>query len=46
MVSGLSPLGAALVGQGVPRESMLEYEIALRSNELLLITSRPSARRP
>jgi hypothetical protein len=46
MVSGLSPLGAALVGKGVPQESMLKYETALQSNELLLITSGFSLRRP
>jgi hypothetical protein len=41
MVHGLSPLGAALVGQGVPPESMLEYERAVRNGEFLLITSGP-----
>ena len=41
MVKGLSPLGAALVGKGVPRQSMLDYETAVRSNEFLLITSGP-----
>ena len=39
MVSGLSPLGAAIVGKGVPPEGMREYETAVRSNEFLLITS-------
>lgn len=37
MVSGLGPLGAALVAKGVPAEAMVEYEIAVRSNEFLLI---------
>ena len=41
MVSGLSVLGAALVGQGVPPEAMIEYEAAVRSNEFLLIMSGP-----
>jgi hypothetical protein len=41
MVHGLSPLGAALVGKGVPPEAMLEYETAVRSGEFLLITSGP-----
>lgn len=41
MEHGLSPLGAALVANGVPSESMREYEIALRHNEFLLIGSGP-----
>ena len=41
MVSGLSVLGAALVGQGVPPEAMIEYEAAVHSDEFLLITSGP-----
>jgi hypothetical protein len=41
MVHGLSPLGAALVGRGVPPEPMRDYETAVRSNEFLLITSGP-----
>jgi hypothetical protein len=39
MVHGLSPLGAALVTNGVPAEDVLHVEIALRSNEFLLIGS-------
>jgi hypothetical protein len=41
MVHGLSPLGAALVGRGVPPGSMLEYEKAVRNGEFLLIASGP-----
>jgi hypothetical protein len=43
MVHGLSPLGAALVGRGVPPELMRDYEAAVRSSEFLLITSGPLA---
>ena len=39
MVHGLSPLGAALVTNGVPADGMLRFEIALRHNEFLLIIS-------
>jgi hypothetical protein len=41
MVHGLSPLGAALVGRGVPPEHMRDYEAAVRGTEFLLITSGP-----
>ena len=41
MVSGLSVLGAALVGKGVPPENMTEYEAAVHSDKFLLITSGP-----
>jgi hypothetical protein len=43
MVHGLSPLGAALVGKGVPPEAMIAYERAVRAEEFLLVTSGPSA---
>jgi hypothetical protein len=39
MVHGLSPLGAALVTRGVPADDMRTLEIALRSNEFLMISS-------
>jgi hypothetical protein len=41
MVEGLSPLGAALVTNGVPADDMRHFEIALRHNEFLLIVSAP-----
>ena len=34
LVSGLSVLGATLLGNGIPSESALEYEAAVRSNRL------------
>jgi hypothetical protein len=39
MEHGLSPLGAALVANGLPVERMGEYESAVRDNEFLLILS-------
>jgi hypothetical protein len=39
LVSGLSVLGVTLLGNGIPSESALEYETAVRSNEFLLLTS-------
>jgi len=41
LVSGLSVLGATLVGNGIPPESALEYEAAVRSNQFLLFASGP-----
>jgi hypothetical protein len=41
MVHDLSPLGAALVTNGVPADDMRHFEIALRHNEFLLIGSGP-----
>jgi len=41
MVKRLSPVGAALVGKGVPPGSMLDYENAVRIDEYLLIASGP-----
>jgi hypothetical protein len=41
MVHGLSPLGAALVTNGVPADRMHKAETALRHNEFLLIASGP-----
>ncbi len=42
MVHGLSPLGAALVANGVAAEDMLELESAVRNDEFLLISSGSS----
>ncbi|MCG6924884.1 MAG: hypothetical protein LJF30_06190 [Acidobacteria bacterium] len=41
MVHDLSPLGAALVTNGVPADDMRHFETALRHNEFLLIVSVP-----
>jgi hypothetical protein len=37
MVKGLTVLGAALVGRGVPADSMLDYEADLRGDKFLLM---------
>jgi hypothetical protein len=37
MVGGLSAVGAALVGLGVPKKSVLKYETSLKSDKYLLI---------
>ncbi|MBB5060954.1 putative membrane protein [Granulicella aggregans] len=37
VVGGLSALGAGLVSIGIPRQSVIEYETALRTNKFLLI---------
>jgi hypothetical protein len=34
---GLSPLGSALHGMGIPRSSVIDYESALRANKFLVI---------
>jgi len=36
VVGGLSVLGAALVGIGVPKDSVLQYETALKADEFLV----------
>ena len=36
VVGGLSVLGAALVGMGVPKNSVLQYETALKADEFLV----------
>lgn len=37
MVGGLSALGAALVGIGIPKDSVLQYETALKADKFLLV---------
>jgi hypothetical protein len=37
MVGGLSAIGAALVSLGIPRESVLKYELALQNDKYLII---------
>ena len=37
MVGGLSALGAALYGMGIPKDSVMKYETALKSNQFLVI---------
>jgi uncharacterized membrane protein len=37
VVGGVSAVGAALVSIGVPKDSVLKYEIALKTNKFLLV---------
>lgn len=37
VVGGLSALGAALYGIGIPKDSIMQYETALKSDRLLVI---------
>jgi uncharacterized membrane protein len=37
IVGGLSALGAALVGAGIPKDSVLKYETALKADKFLVI---------
>jgi hypothetical protein len=37
VVGGLSALGAALFGIGIPKDSIMQYETALRSDKFLVI---------
>jgi len=43
VVGGLSALGAALFGAGIPKDSVLEYETALKSDKFLLIVNGSAA---
>ena len=37
VVGGLSAIGAALYGMGIPKDSVLEYETALKTDRFLLM---------
>jgi len=37
VVGGLSALGAGLYGSGIPKDSVLEYELALKTDKFLLM---------
>jgi hypothetical protein len=37
VVGGLSALGAGLAGIGIPRDSILKYESALKADQFLLV---------
>lgn len=37
LVGGLSAIGAGLVGLGIPKDSVLEYEVALKTDQYLLL---------
>ena len=41
VVGGLSALGAALYGIGIPKDSIMQYETALKSDEFLVIAHGP-----
>jgi hypothetical protein len=43
MVGGMSALGAALYGIGVPRDSVLEYETALKADSFLVMAHGTAA---
>jgi hypothetical protein len=37
LVGGLSAVGAALYSVGVPKDSILQYEVALKANKFILV---------
>jgi len=37
IIGGLSAIGAALYGMGIPKDSVLKYETSLKSNKFLLV---------
>ncbi len=37
MVGGLSALGAGLYGIGIPKDSVVKYELALKSDKFLVL---------
>jgi hypothetical protein len=41
-VGGLSVIGAALYGIGIPKDSVLRYEVALKSDQYLVIVQGTS----
>ena len=41
MAGGLSALGAALAGVGIPRDSVLQYEQALKADGFLVVGHGP-----
>ena len=42
MVGGLSALGAALYGIGVPKDSVLQYETAVKADSFLVMAHGPA----
>jgi hypothetical protein len=36
-VGGLSAIGAGLVSIGIPKDSVLKYDVALKANQFLLV---------
>ena len=43
VVGGLSAIGAGLVGMGIPKDSVVEYELALKTDKYLLMVHGSSA---
>ena len=43
VVGGLSALGAALVGIGIPKDSILKYETVLKNDKFLVIAHGSTA---
>ena len=37
VVGGLSAIGAGLYGMGIPKDSVVEYELALKTDKFLLM---------
>ena len=49
VVGGLSAIGAGLVGMGIPKDSVVEYEVALKTDKFLLMvhgSARPRSTKP
>ncbi len=43
LVGGLSAVGAGLIGLGIPKDSVVQYELALKTDQyLLLVSDSPS----
>ena len=42
VVGGLSALGAALYGIGVPKDSVIQYETAVKADSFLVMAHRPA----
>src|ERR1700688_585005 len=43
VVGGLSAVGAGLIGLGIPKDSVVQYELALKTDQyLLLVSDSPS----
>ena len=43
VVGGLSAIGAGLYGMGIPKDSVLEYELALKTDKFLLLVHGTAA---
>jgi hypothetical protein len=37
VVGGVSALGAGLIGMGIPKDSVVQYELALKTDKFLLM---------